>query len=241
MNFVFAGVLFVVGCLVVWRGMVAKGKTKLINDTPTSPVSRIVPGLVEVKGKVRCAGPHVLSPLTRSPCVLFHFHVEEWKQHGKSGSWRTVINDKKEAGCVLTDGSGDVRVNLLEAELLLKPDTHAKSGTFNDASPELEASLSQYGRSSQGFIFNKGMKYTETILEEGDAIYVLGTASSHPSGGYQLSKGNSLFIVSDKTEAEVVAHYNKSGLLAYIGGGLLAVAGLGVAVVPYFLRQQFTF
>ena len=29
--------------------------------------------------------------MTGSKCVLFHFHVEEWVQRGKSGSWRTVI------------------------------------------------------------------------------------------------------------------------------------------------------
>jgi hypothetical protein len=224
-----------IGVLLIWRGLVAKGKTKVITDTPTSQVSRIVPGLVEVKGTVRCAGPHVVSPMTSSPCVLFHFHVEEWKQNmnGKGGSWRTVINDIKDSGCILTDGTGDVRINLLQAELLLKPDTHAKSGTFNDATPELEAALSAYGRSSQGFIFNKGMRYTETVLREGDRIYALGTASSHPSGGYQMDKGNNLFIVSDKTEEEVVAHYNKSGMLGFIFGGLLSVAGLGVAALPY--------
>ena len=234
MHLLFAAVLLAIGGVLVWRGMQAKEKTKVITDTKTSQVARIVPGMVEVKGKVRCAGPHVVSPMTKSPCVLFHFHVEEWKQHGKSGSWRTVINDIKEAGCILSDGSGDVRLNLLEAELLLKPDTHAKSGSFNDATPELEASLAAYGRSSQGFIFNKGMKYTETVLHDGDQIYALGTASSHPAGGYQLSKGNTLFIVSDKTEEEVVAHFNKSGLTGFIVGGLLAAAGLGVAVVPYF-------
>jgi len=236
MILIFAAVLVGVGALLIWRGTVAKNKTKAITDTKTSQVSRIVPGLVEVKGTVRCAGPHVVSPMTKARCVLFHFHVEEWRQHGKSGSWRTVINDTKDAGCVLTDGSGDVRLNLLEAELLLKPDTHAKSGTFNDASPEVEAALASYGRSSQGFIFNKGMKYTETVLHEGDLIYALGTATSHPQGGYQLSKGNDLFIVSDKTEEEIVAHFNKSGILSFVFGGLLAVGGLALAIVPMLNR-----
>jgi hypothetical protein len=236
MHLLFAAILLIIGGVLIWRGLHAKGKTKIITDTPTSPVSRIVPGVVEVKGKVRAAGPHVLSPMTKAPCVMFHFHVEEWKQHGKSGSWRTVINDIKEAGCILADGTGEVRINLLEAELLLKPDAHAKSGTFNDASAELEATLSAYGRSSQGFIFNKGMKYTETVLHEGDQIYALGTASSHAAGGYQLSKGNNLFIVSDKTEEEVVAHFNRSGLTGFIVGGLLAAAGLGVAALPYVHR-----
>lgn len=230
MALLIAAVMIAVGGFVVWRGVLAKQKTKVITDTKTSQISRIVPGLVEVKGKVRCAGPHVVSPMSKSPCVYFRFHVEEYRSHGKSGSWRTVINDSKEAGCILSDGTGDVRLNLLEAELLLKPDAHAKSGTFNDASPELEASLAAYGRSSTGFVFNKAMKYTETILHEGDQIYALGTASSHSAGGYQLNKGNNLFIVSDKTEEEVVAHYNSSGLIGFILGGLLAVAGLAVAV-----------
>lgn len=236
-HLIVAAVLLAIAGFVLWRGLLAKSKVKLIVDTKTSQVSRIVPGIVEVKGKVKCAGPPVVSPMTSQNCVYFRFHVEEYRANtnGKGGgSWRTVINDAKQAACILNDGTGDVRLNLMEAELLLQPDHHAKSGTFNDASPELEAALSAYGRSSQGFIFNKNMRYTETILHEGDDVYALGTASSHSAGGYQLSKAGSIFVVADKTEEEVLAHFNRWGVGLFIGAGVTAVAGLAAATFPYW-------
>ncbi len=239
MHFLISAVLLGIAGLLVWRGLLAKAKVKLITDTPTSQVSRIVPGIVEVKGKVRCGDKPVVSPMTGSSCIYFRFHVEEYRSNsnGKGGSWRTVINDVKQSGCVLSDGTGEVKINLLEAELLLQPDHHAKSGTFNDASAELEAALSAYGRSSQGFIFNKSMRYTETVLREGDEVYAIGTASTHAGGGYQLSKGNHVFVVSDKPESEVVAHFNKWGIGLFIGAGVLGVAGLGAATFELWGRS----
>lgn len=240
MHLIVAGILAAIGGFVLWRGVLAKQKVKVITDTPTSQVSRIRPGIVEVKGKVRCGGPPVQSPMTGQNCVYFRFHVEEYRKNynNKGGSWRTVINDIKQAGCILSDGTGDVRVNLLEAELLLKPDHHAKSGTFNDAPPELEATLQRYGNSSQGFIFNKAMRYTETVLHEGDEVYALGTASPHQSGGYQLSKGTDFFIVSDESEEQVLSHFNKWGIGLFITGGLLAVAGIAAATFPYWANRM---
>lgn len=226
--------------LLVWRALLAKSKVKLITDTPTSQVSRIVPGIVEVKGRVRCGGSPVVSPMTSSSCIYFRFHVEEYRSNhnNKGGSWRTVINDQKSAPCVLSDGTGEVKIAISEAELLLKPDTHARSGTFNDATPELEAALSAYGRSSQGFIFNKNMRYTETVLKEGDEVYAIGTASSASGGGYQLTKGNQVFIVSDQSEAEVLSHFNKWGIGLFIGAGVLGFIGLGAATFPHWAHRM---
>lgn len=238
MHFIFGLVMVGLGGFLIWKGLKARATKKLVTDTKTSQVGRLVPGLVEVKGRIRCEGAPLTSPMTRKPCVLFRFHVEEHRRSGsnKNSSWQTVINDVRAAGCVLSDGTGDVRLNLTEAELLLNPDTHAKSGTFNDAAGDIEATLAQYGQSSKGFIFNKAMRYTETVLEPGDAVYALGTASSHAAGGYQLSKSSSIFVVSDRTEAEVVKHFVRWELGGMFGGGLLAVAGLGVAAAPYLLR-----
>src|SRR5207249_4274048 len=126
---------------------------------------------VEVKGRVKGKGDLLVSPLSKKPCVYFRFHVEEHVQRGKNSYWRTVVDDKQCCGLLLEDASqASIEVNILASEMILAPDAHARSGFMKDAPPELETTLAEYGKSSQGFIFNKAMRYAETILEVGDEI-----------------------------------------------------------------------
>jgi hypothetical protein len=76
----------------------------------------------------------------------------------------------------LDDGSGKALV-LLEADarMALDKDGRYRSGTFDDATPELEAFLSRNGLSSQGFLgFNKRLRYREGVVEEGEQVVISG-------------------------------------------------------------------
>src|SRR5262245_3212251 len=93
-----------------------------IVDTPTTPVRKIVPGFVEVKGAVRAEGGLIESPLGRVRCVSYQLTVQE--ERGSRGrqsstSWVTVVHDSRHAGCRLDDGTGSVAVRLAEADLEL--------------------------------------------------------------------------------------------------------------------------
>jgi len=201
-------------------------KQKRLADTETSRTGRVKAGYAEVKGKARPGGQLLQSPLSKSACIYYQFFVEEHVQAGKNSYWRKVVDDKKDCGVFVDDGSGPVAVRLKEAELFLKPDAHAKSGTFNDASPELEATLQAYGKTTKGWVFNKTMRYTETLLRDGDELYVIGTANRRPDGVYEFERAGDLYIVSDESEEVLAAKFNRGKIVGLV---LTVLFGLGAA------------
>jgi hypothetical protein len=221
-----------------WWGRSNMLKAKRIEDTPTTPCRNVTDGFVEVKGRVKGASRLLTSPLAKRPCVYYRFHVEEHVQRGKNSYWRTVVDDKQCCGLLIDDASqSPVCVNLMGADLHLKPDTHARSGFMKDAPPELEVTLREYGRSSQGLIFNKSMRYAETILEEGDELYVLGTAQREPGGKVTIDKGNDLFIVSDQSEEQLTRGFHNRKLGGFITAGIFGAGGLVLCVMSVASRS----
>jgi hypothetical protein len=234
---IIGGVLLLIGgCFFLWARSNIK-KVKRIVDTPTTPVRNVQEGFVEVKGKVKCGGTALESPLSKKRCVYYRFHVQEHVQRGKNSYWKTVIDDKQDAGLLVEDASqASIKVNLTKADLILKPDNRARSAMFKDAAPELEATLKErYGRSSQGFIFNKTMQYTETMLEEGDEIYVLGTAV-RIGNDVVIDKANDLFIVSDETEEQLTKKFNTRKIVALVFTSIFGLAGVGAASMSVLFR-----
>ena len=210
---------------------------KLITGTETSRISGILGGLVEVNGKVISMGEELLeSPYSGLPCVYYRFKVEE-QRHRVSGKgrtntyWATVIDDKEFAKCGVDDDTGTIVVDLEKADLVLDRDAHARSGLFSAAPPELEDTLNgRYGTSSKGFIFNRRMRFAETVLEVGDEIYVLGDVTVTGGGEWRITKRENPLIVSDKGERGATKRFKWQAILSWLGAIVVAV------VIFYFLR-----
>jgi len=176
------------------------------------------------------------SPYSGVPCVYYRFKVEE-QRHRVSGKgrtntyWATVIDDKEFAKCGVDDDTGTIVVDLEKANLVLDRDAHARSGLFSAAPPELEETLNnRYGHSSKGFIFNRRMRFAETVLEVGDEIYVLGDVTVTGGGEWRITKREHPLIVSDKGERGATRRYRWQAILSWLGAIVVAV------VIFYFLR-----
>jgi hypothetical protein len=210
-------------------------KARRIVATRTTPIKDLRAGFVEVKGRARAQRQPLESPLSRRPCVYYHLLIEQLVGPGKHHEWETMVEDEQDAGCLITDKSGSsVAVNLRAAELLLEPDVHARSGLLNDAPPEFEALLnSRYHTSSQGWVFNKSVRYTETVLDEGAEIYVLGTATRRDRE-IVIDKGKDLFIVSDQTEEQVASTYHGNKLAGFLFGGLFLAGSVVCGVLSHW-------
>ena len=171
-----------------------------ISATSTGQISGLTDGYREIKGRIAKGAKKLRSPMAGKQCVYYTFTVTE---SGGDNS-KEIISDKKSTRCYLDDGTGTAAIELDEAELVLDVDHHDKSGTFNSASPKLEAILKRYGKSSKGLLFNKELKYEETILEVGDELYVLGPAKMvNGTICFKPIRGQSL-IVSDKSERSLL-------------------------------------
>jgi len=203
---------------------------RLIKDLPTSPIDEVTNGIAEVQGRVVPGSDVLLSPMGNRECVHYRFRVQERRTRstGKSASsyWATVIDDRETLDCLVEDDSGRAEVELRQARLILDPDATARSGLLNDAPPEVERLLQRrYGRSSQGLLFNKTMRYTETVLEVGDPLYVLGRAERR-GDMVRIGSGGPAFLATDKGERAMASRY----LWFSIGLALAAAAGVAFSV-----------
>src|SRR5262249_37502511 len=81
---------------------------------------------------------------------------------------------------MVEDGSGRALVDPTGAEVVLNFDGESSSGTFHDADARQEAFLAKHGRTSKGWIFNRGLRYREAMIEAGETIAIVGSAVREP-------------------------------------------------------------
>lgn len=140
-----------------------------------SPLSDVREGLVKVSGTVKTLEA-LTAPLSGRSCAYYEVIVEQKVSSGKNSTWRTIIREVEERDFLVEDGTGRARVEMVAVEAAVTKDGHWSSGTFNDASPELEEFLLRHGHQSQGWVFNKTLRYREGVLENGEQVAVLGWA-----------------------------------------------------------------
>jgi hypothetical protein len=219
----------------IYRALKNRKRARLLADTATLPVSALGPGPAKLRGKVVALCGAMRAPLSGAPCVYYHFRAEEQKRHagphGGGAHWKTVVDDALSVPFAVDDGTGLAAVSLDRAELVLDRAESRRSGFLNSAPPELEETLRRrYGRSSAGLVFNKAMRYSETRIEEGEDLIVLGTVRPTPGGNWEVVRGAAPLVVSDKGEAALVSSYR----WAAAGWGAVAalvLAGAGLAAL----------
>ena len=214
----------------------AKKIHQLMLNTETTPIGSIKPGPVEIRGRVSSSMPPAPSPWAQKPCVFYHFHVQQQKSSTSDDStttyWVDYINDRRSAPFEVEDETGSVDIIPGEGEFQINADHFTRSGTFNDAPEDLRAMLNtRYGQDTQGLIFNKELRYYESILENGDEIYVFGEVKQK-DGKLIIGAGEMPLIISENGEAGGEANYAARVLkykLYYYGmliGGLVVSVGV---------------
>jgi hypothetical protein len=217
--------------LLVYKAIHNTRRGQLLAGLPWTEIGQLQASLVKVQGQALAMGETLRAPLSGRDCVYFHFQVQEKRQrggvppHGGGSYWKTVINDARHVPCRLDDGTGSAVLRLKSAELLLSPDASERSGFLQSARPELENMLRQrYGYSSVGLIFNRTLYYSETRIEDGDYLLVLGTARQLPEGGWELTRDAGSLLISDQPLPTLLASYRRAALLWWSLTLLLLVA-----------------
>ena len=205
-------------------------KVKRIKNTLTSEIGELTEGTREIKGRVTERGKKLRAPMTGKPCVYYEFTVT---QNAGEDNASTIIHDKPIARCHVDDGTGAASINLNGADLVLDAVRHESSGVLNSASPRLESILARYKKISKGWVFNKKLQYTETILEVGDELYVLGPAKVAKGNVWFKASNGQPLIVTDKSERMLLENFTTKALLNTFGAVMLLV---GVAVALIMLK-----
>jgi hypothetical protein len=171
-------IILVIAAIIFLAWFLGEKTTVLRNIRKHQPqsISSFRDGAVSrVQGKIVFHGQTLRAPLSKRECAYYRVIVEEYRSSGKSGHWHKVIDDVKAVTVLIHDGSGYALINATSAKSFVAADASYKSGTFNDASADLEEYLKQHSRKSTGlFGLNKSMRYNEGILNANELIHVAG-------------------------------------------------------------------
>jgi len=180
-------VAFFVGMagVAVFVGLRARRHAAVVKDTPTTPIGMATDGYREFEGTIEAiAGPPVVAPLTRWPCVWYHARVEKYehRRSGESGqgSWVLVREWTSAAPFLVRDATGACIVSPLLAEVTPTDKSwwHGDSEAPRDRNPKKVGPA----ESAKGMLDVPGSlkyRYSEERIYAGDPLLVLGEFSSN--------------------------------------------------------------
>jgi len=220
---------------------------RLIQNTPTSHIRSLAMGLVEIHGAV-VEKSHHLAPFSGRPCAYWQVEIATRTKNG----WNTVhrncsgspffVRDETASALVFPQGA-DCKVNFPSEETcsgIAVPDTYLR---YMD---EHKLSFSFVWRLSN-------LRFRESILEEGQNVFVLGTAMPQAQAvdvsqadeatgtdgapahtvtataevhAVVRRDGGRPFIISQQTERDLALTFGLRAWAGFLGGPALTLIGI---------------
>ncbi len=163
-------------------------KSRLIEDMPTSLIRSASQGFTELIGVAKPHGEHLAAPLSATPCLWWHYSIEQYKSSGKSRGWDTLEFGTSEQAFNIDDASGLCLVMPKGAELSARHhrqwrgrQRHPLGGSGTKASSTLGRLL------TTNIGFGARYRYTERMIKEHDPLYILGHFTTDSAGKRSLS------------------------------------------------------
>ena len=168
-----AGALSIGGPLAFAHGFRLWRRRRLIQDTPTARIRSMAMGLVEVNGAVHGRSA-VTAPFSGHECVYWQVDISV---PGRKRGWRVIHRNASGQPFYLEDETGTALVYPNGAEC------HLNHGVEEVAQgillPDCYADyLREHPGAVNGLARLSTLRFRERVLEEGQRLYVLGTAVS---------------------------------------------------------------
>ncbi len=201
--------------LALWFSRLGFGtvkKKRLVENIPTTKTTGVVYGLNELTGTAEVVPPAVplTGPLTQLGCVYYAYRIQERRGTGKNARWVTVHSEKKMMPFQCRDAEGEIEVFPEGAEFLSGKTKRKREGA---------------------------RRYTETRIETGDSLYLLGSAKPDEATGERLvicREASAFFLIANLSERDVLQHkagaafrWLTAAMNVLAVGGLAAVAWIG--------------
>jgi Zn-finger nucleic acid-binding protein len=224
-------------------GWVVHRRKRWIESIPTSTIRSLALGLVEISGRAQPEEGLLSAPFSGLPCVFYSYTVEERLGSEQPARWETLARGISEQPFLVSDATGQVLVVPLGAELIL-PDEHiSRSNWIGKLPPTTIAGLNRLGISTERWMGSHTLRCRESFILPDEQVYVLGTAHEHhgasesienSSGLYIGSSHDSAFIISDRSEKELLSRLQWQ-VLALGVGGLTLAATCAIIIFTYYV------
>lgn len=205
---------------------------QLMSDTETTPIGSLKPGPVEIRGRIESTLPPAPSPWSQKSCVFYHFLVQQYHSSEHGGRWVDYVNDRSKDPFTIKDDTGSVEIIPGEEQFRINADFATTTGSSNEAPEDLRSLLNtRYGKDTKGLIFQKELRYNESILENGDEVYVFGEVRQGQAN-FVIGAGQMPLIISENGESGVEEEYASTARwnkLLYCG--MLGAAGFFAVVI----------
>lgn len=173
--FVFAALVVGLVLFLGWWFSADQRAKRAMRGVPKRSIADVIEGeRARIVGAVDVPEP-TYAPLSGRPCAYWRVTVEERRSSGKNSYWRTIVDEHEGVDFFLTDSTGKAKVEAMHVQPVLAHDARGGSGFLNDPTPELQAFLTERGHDTQGWIFNKTIRFREGVAERGELVAVVGT------------------------------------------------------------------
>lgn len=227
------------GLILIYKGVDAYRKSRLIKDTSTERVRSMAVGRTELEGVANEIDTPLKQPFTDGECLYASWKIEEYtKDSDDDWSWDTIDSGAYTEPFILEDETGRVVVDAeTDATWELSGELTRRWTISGGSSPNgvISEFCSQQGVSS---VDSNKRRYTQTVLPPATSVYVLGESTPYDVGEIesitdadqrlkiQRDAGSDRFIISDMAEEELASYYGKRAPLYAIGGLVLSAVCL---------------
>lgn len=228
------GLVFGVGLF--FSGFKKWGKRRAVARTPTSKVRSAALGLCEFFGRAKPASGTLLSPISETACLYYYYEIEEYRKSGKSSKWVRIQSGKSAEPFFVEDMTGRIMVLPSGATLVAHEDQQFKLHTFMSGDEAFRAALYRLGVP----VLENNLRAHEIYILEDDPIYVLGDVKRNGIGS-EVNQENlvvtyskdSFFIISDRSEKELLSHLGWRTLFKIVGGPIIAIICLLILLTRF--------
>ncbi len=178
----FSAIGLVLVCITAWLGFRAIRTKRMQENLTVSKTAGVVYGLTELAGTLvpEQASETLRGPVSGGECVWYRHVVEELRGTGKNRRWVTISDTTRKQPFYCEDDEGRLRIFPGHAEIITHHRTTERQGRHRE---------------------------TETRLEPGDTLYILGKAQVDKTTGETLvirHSKDSDYIIANESEAAVM-------------------------------------
>ena len=235
MLYAIAGVLVVVGLILIAVGRRKGALKSTIDATMTTAVRDLMEGQhAEIKGVASCDQP-LTPPYSEIPCVHYSYKLQRRERSSSSSgstsyTWRTIDSGSAQVPFSLTDTTGTVTVDpegaAMDASIVVK--RPVKPGDPTKGIPE---GLLKTIVTAAAAMAQSPHRVEVRAVTLNQDLYVLGDVLRGPDGELRVGKGANKFLISTKSEEQLVRSIGRMSMLLYFLGSAMVIGGMVILIL----------